>query len=143
MERQLVAPQEGTAISIQRRSAAGRPSVPLSSRRVGRTLVVSIQVRSLDLAAAGWENDLYSLVEHCDSAVLDLSALDYADHFGFQILLRAVQRCPGKVRFASVQPGVDSLFILLGLDRAISRFSTLEAALADAGDLIAAEGQSA
>jgi anti-anti-sigma regulatory factor len=102
---------------------------------------VCVPIDSLDAASAPeLERELCGLVEHCESVVLDLSFLGYADHFGFQALLRVVQRCPGKIRFADVRPSIESLFILNGLNRAVSKFASVEDALVDAGESVAAKG---
>ena len=63
------------------------------------------------------------------AVVLDVSAVRYIDCFGFESLLWAIEKCPGKVRLGGVSFGLDSLLRLARLHPFIEHFETVEAAI--------------
>ena len=110
-------------------------TLDLSTRLVGSVRVIGVRMDCLDVRRASrLDGDFRSLVRDHRAVVIDLSDVGYVDRFGFELLLRAVRACPGKVRFGGVRPEVELLFELASLDVALRPCRTLESALEDFRD---------
>jgi anti-sigma B factor antagonist len=66
--------------------------------------------------------------------VFDLSALDYADSSGigtFVACLTAIRKAGGQLRMAGVNPRIERLFKLTGVDHLMANYPTVAAAVAE------------
>lgn len=79
----------------------------------GAALVIRLRDAAVDIVNCTRLRELLATsVAGRTEVVIDLSAVHYADHFGFDAILQAVRSCPGRVRFRGARRPIRSLFIL-------------------------------
>jgi anti-anti-sigma regulatory factor len=79
----------------------------------GDALVIYVRDAAVDIVNCARLRELLATsVAGRDEVVVDLSAVCYADHFGFDAMLQAVRSCPGRVRFRGVRRPIRSLFVI-------------------------------
>lgn len=102
--------------------ASPNASTLLSTESAGDRLVVKIGVASIDfIIQESLAAEITRVVADQKDVAIDLSAVRYVDNLGFESLLIAVKRCPGRVRFVNVSRAVASLFALAHLDSLIEK----------------------
>lgn len=83
-------------------------------------LVVKLPAPALDfIASQKIRAGLLDRAAGAPQLVLDLSALGYLDHFGFELLLEAIRCCPGATRIAGLGANIHHVFVCEQLDRVI------------------------
>jgi anti-anti-sigma regulatory factor len=103
------------------------PTSLSANRLVSAEVVSGRQVLTLRVVLLDWtvaETLSEEVSPHLESnlpVVVDLSAVRYADHFGFEFLLSIVRSCKGEVRFRHARVGLESLFVLAHLSRLLEQ----------------------
>jgi anti-anti-sigma factor len=104
----------------------------------GRTAVVRLPAE-IDLTIAGdvREELLSVLNQGADALIADMTGTTFCDSAGIAALIRAARRAAGSgaaMRLATVAPPVLRVLALLGVDRLIDIYPSVDAALASLSD---------
>jgi ABC-type transporter Mla MlaB component len=109
-------PEEVYPLSI---TSTSSPALVVASTLRG---VISLEIRStmLDFSRRDrFLSEATPFLEEGHPLEIDLSQVQYLDHFGFEALLGLVQQATAPVRFKNACQGVHSLFILAHLSHLV------------------------
>lgn len=101
-----------------------------STHEIGPVLVVPLPFVRLDRSVARDARDrLLKLAGTQPAMVFDLSRVLYIDAFGVDLLLEAVQACPGKACIGGVNDSLENLLTMTLGDGILATFPTVELAV--------------